>query len=233
MKGVNLRTAFRRQRDVKPALYGSAAGLDPERRLASPAKSSSLSERFLYQGQPKRREGRLVERLAAVVIADGETHVIKHHRLLRQRLVVVILSRANARMAQAAGNLVDIVRRGEGQMIEFTIERKIARSPAEVFAFVVDATKLATWQTNIVSAVPDGPMQLGTKIREVHRAPGGKQIATVVEVVEYEPERAFGLRVIEGLPVHGQMTFERSDAGTRFRFRVYSQPTGMLRLNRS
>ena len=115
-------------------------------------------------------------------------------------------------------------------MIDFVLERDIARPPGEVFAYVVDATKLASWQTNTISAVPDGPMGLGTKIREVHRAPGGKQIATVVEVVEYEPDRVFGMRIIEGLPVHGQITFEPSDTGTRFRFRVYSEPTGMMRL---
>ena len=38
------------------------------------------------------------------------------------------------------------------------------------------------------------------------------------------------MRIIEGLPVDGQITFEPIDTGTRFRFRVYSQPTGMLRL---
>ncbi len=115
-------------------------------------------------------------------------------------------------------------------MIDFVIERDIARPPGEVFAYVVDATKLASWQTNTISAVPDGPMGLGTKIREVHRAPGGKEIATVVEVVEYEPDRVFGMRIIEGVPVHGQITFEASDTGTRFRFRVYSQPRGMMRV---
>jgi uncharacterized protein YndB with AHSA1/START domain len=116
-------------------------------------------------------------------------------------------------------------------MIDFVIERDIVRPPAEVFAYVADASKLATWQTNTVSAVPDGPMALGTKIREVHRAPGGKRIATVVEVVEYEPDRAFGMRIIEGLPVHGQITCEPRDSdATRFRFRVYSQPTGVMRI---
>ena len=115
-------------------------------------------------------------------------------------------------------------------MIDFVIERDIARSAGEVFAYVADATKLASWQTNTVSAVPDGPIGLGTKIREVHRAPGGKQIATMVEVVEYEPDRVFGMRIIEGVPVHGRITFEPSDTGTRFRFRVCSQPTGMMRI---
>jgi uncharacterized protein YndB with AHSA1/START domain len=90
-------------------------------------------------------------------------------------------------------------------MIDFVIEREIARPPGDVFAYIVDPDRLATWQTNRISAVPDGPIGLGTKIREVHRAPGGKRIATVVEVVEYEPDRLFGMRIIKGLRVHGQI----------------------------
>jgi uncharacterized protein YndB with AHSA1/START domain len=116
------------------------------------------------------------------------------------------------------------------KMIDFVIERDIARSPGEVFAYVTDATKLASWQRNTISAVPDRPMGLGTKIREVHRAPAGKQIATVVEVVEYEPPHVFGMRITEGVPVHGRITFEPIDTGTRLRFRVYSEPTGIMRI---
>ena len=39
-------------------------------------------------------------------------------------------------------------------MIDFVIESEIGRSPPAVFAYVTNATKLATWQTNTVSAVP-------------------------------------------------------------------------------
>jgi len=115
-------------------------------------------------------------------------------------------------------------------MMSFVIEREIARPPSDVFAYMVDPSKLATWQKNTLSAVPDGPMGLGTKIHEVHRAPGGKQIKTLVEVVEYEPDRVFGMRITEGMPVHGQITLEASDTGTHFRFRVYSQLAGMMRI---
>jgi Polyketide cyclase / dehydrase and lipid transport len=83
-------------------------------------------------------------------------------------------------------------------MFDFTIETEIERTPAEVFAYVIDATKLATWQTNTVSAVPetDGPLRVGSRIREVHRAPGGKKIEELVEVDEYEPDRVLGVRNI-------------------------------------
>jgi uncharacterized protein YndB with AHSA1/START domain len=117
-------------------------------------------------------------------------------------------------------------------MIDFMIELEIARSPSEVFAYVTDPRKLATWQTNTVSAIaePDGPLRLGTRIREVHRGPRGKQVASLVEVCELEPDRLFSLRMIEGpLPVDGSISLEASEQGTRMRFAVHGEPRGPLR----
>jgi uncharacterized protein YndB with AHSA1/START domain len=117
-------------------------------------------------------------------------------------------------------------------MIDFTIETEIARSPAEVFAYVTDPSKLATWQTNTVSAVaePAGPLRLGSRIREVHRGPRGKELASLVEVCELEPDRIFSLRMIEGpLPIDGHISLEPSEQGTRMRFAVRGEPSGPLR----
>jgi uncharacterized protein YndB with AHSA1/START domain len=121
---------------------------------------------------------------------------------------------------------------GNPWIVDFTIETEIERTPADVFAYVTDPSKLDTWQTNTVSAVPepDGPIRLGSRIREVHRAPGGKNMASLVEVAEYEPDRVFGMRMIEGPPIPGQITLTPTERGTRFRFRVYGQPTGAMRL---
>jgi len=117
-------------------------------------------------------------------------------------------------------------------MFDFTIETEIARPPGEVFAFVTDPAKLGLWQTDKVSCVPepDGPLGLGSRMREVTRAPGGKKVVSLVEVVEYEPGRVFGMRMIEGPPVDGRVTFDPSERGTRFQFRVYGQPVGVMRL---
>jgi len=117
-------------------------------------------------------------------------------------------------------------------MLDFTIETEIERTPGEVFAYVTDPAKLATWQTNTVSAVPEtaGPLRVGSRIREVHRAPGGKKIHELVEVAAYEPDRVLGLRNVEGPPVQGRIMLEPTECGTHFRFRVYGQPTGATRL---
>ena len=117
-------------------------------------------------------------------------------------------------------------------MIQFTIDTEIERPVGEVFAFVTDPARLASWQTNTVSAVQedDGPLGLGTRLREVHRA-GGRDHESLVEVTEYEPDRAFALHVVEGaLPVDARMSFEPTERGTLMRFGAHGQATGALRL---
>jgi hypothetical protein len=75
---------------------------------------------------------------------------------------------------------------------------------------------------------------IGGLMREVHRAPGGKRLASLVEVTEYEPDRVFALRMLEGaLPIDARLTFEPTGAGTRVRFDAHGQPTGALRLAQS
>jgi uncharacterized protein YndB with AHSA1/START domain len=123
--------------------------------------------------------------------------------------------------------------RKEHQMIQFVIETDIARPPASVFEYVTDPGKLATWQTSTVSAVAEtpGPIGLGSRLREVHRAPGGKELASLVEVSEFERDRVFALHMLDGaLPLDGRLTFEPHDDGTRLRFAVLGEPSGMLRL---
>ena len=85
-------------------------------------------------------------------------------------------------------------------MIDFTVETQIARPVHDVFAYATDPEYLATWQTNTVSATreDDGPYGVGSRLREVHRAPGGKELESIVEVVEYAPDRVFALEVKEG-----------------------------------
>jgi len=117
-------------------------------------------------------------------------------------------------------------------MIDFTVETHIARRPHDVFAYATDPEKLPSWQTNTVSAtrVDEGPYGLGSRLREVHRAPGGKELESVVEVVEYAPDRVFALEVREGTPIHAQIRFDPADGGTRMSFRAHGSLSGPTRL---
>jgi uncharacterized protein YndB with AHSA1/START domain len=118
-------------------------------------------------------------------------------------------------------------------MIDFTIETEIGRPVGEVFAYVTDPAKLSSWQTNTVSAEieGEGSLGLGTRLREVHRGPRGKELPSLVEVTEFEPERRFALDVIEGpLPFGARIGFEPTAGGTQVTFNVRGQPSGPMRL---
>jgi uncharacterized protein YndB with AHSA1/START domain len=119
-------------------------------------------------------------------------------------------------------------------VIDFTIETHIARPVSDVFAYVTDPSRLSEWQTNTVSVVvePDGPVAVGSRLREVHRGPGGVRIASLVEVVELDTDRSFRLRMVEGRPlVHADISFlEATEDHMRLAFRVHGQPSGPTRL---
>src|SRR3954447_698822 len=86
-------------------------------------------------------------------------------------------------------------------MASTTVE--IARPPADVFAFVTDPTKLSAWQdAEEVQQLTDGPVQAGTRLREVHPLTGRRRVE-LTEVVECAPGRVFIPR-LEGPPVDGR-----------------------------
>jgi uncharacterized protein YndB with AHSA1/START domain len=117
-------------------------------------------------------------------------------------------------------------------VIDFTIQTDIDRPATDVFAYVADPSKLHTWQPNTVSAmvVGGGDVGLGSRVVEVRRGPGGKELSQVVEYWEYEPGRRLSLRVVDGpMPIDGRLTFEPRESRTRMSFNVYGNPGGPLR----
>jgi uncharacterized protein YndB with AHSA1/START domain len=111
----------------------------------------------------------------------------------------------------------------------FAIETRIDRPPAAVFAVVTDLNRLREWQPRVVQVeqLDGGPLRVGARLREV-RELRGKRLEQVVEVSAFEPERRFGLRVLEGpLPVDGDLSFEPDGSnGTRLRLVATGRPQG-------
>jgi uncharacterized protein YndB with AHSA1/START domain len=103
-------------------------------------------------------------------------------------------------------------------MLVFGHRVEIARSPDEVFAYVTDPAKLASWQdAEHVEQLTPGPVGPGTRFREVHVAMGRRR-EELTEVVVHEPGRRFDIRVVEGMPVDGRWDFEPVERGTRLTF---------------
>jgi hypothetical protein len=100
-----------------------------------------------------------------------------------------------------------------------TIERSIVidRPLAEVFEFVHDPAKDAAWQTTLVESEPEteGPMRVGTRLREVRRFLG-LRLELTRELTEYEPPTRSSFRTVSGLvPMTGAYVLEQADSATK------------------
>jgi uncharacterized protein YndB with AHSA1/START domain len=108
---------------------------------------------------------------------------------------------------------------------------EIARPPHDVFAFVADPTKLSAWQdADEVQQLTEGPVQAGTRFREVHKAMGRRRVE-LTEVVECDPGRLSHIRVVEGPPVDGRREFAPTpDGGTRVTLTPLAHLPGRARI---
>ena len=91
---------------------------------------------------------------------------------------------------------------------ELTIE--IARTPADVFAYLTDVSNLPAWQAGVRSAtLRDGRV-------EESRSLLGRELHTSLEVVEQEEPRVFTLRALSSpVPFTVRHELEPADDGTR------------------
>jgi carbon monoxide dehydrogenase subunit G len=100
------------------------------------------------------------------------------------------------------------------------IERSIVidRPVDDVWEFVHDITNDRLWQTTLVESeqLTDGPMGVGTRVREVRQFLGVK-IELAWEVTELEPRTTSAIKGVSGpIPLSGRYRLEPDDAGTRF-----------------
>jgi carbon monoxide dehydrogenase subunit G len=100
------------------------------------------------------------------------------------------------------------------------IERSIVigRPIEEVWEFVHDPEKDALWQTTLTESeeLTEGPMSVGTRVREVRRFLGVR-IETGWEVTEYEPTTKSAIRSTSGpIPFSGGYRLEPAGGGTSF-----------------
>lgn len=116
-------------------------------------------------------------------------------------------------------------------MITFRFAIEVARPVHDVFEYVTDPAKLREWQgTDNVEQVTAGPVELGTRLREV-RVVLGRRLESVTEVVAYEPDRRFEIRILSGpAPVEDRWAFEDAADGTRVVFSTEGSARGILRV---
>jgi uncharacterized protein YndB with AHSA1/START domain len=103
----------------------------------------------------------------------------------------------------------------------------IAKSPAEVFAYVTDPSHLPEWQASAISVKShDVPIHVGSRVVVTRRA-GPREMDMTVEVIELEPPTRWRLSGVDG-PVRGNVkgTIEPLDDGARSRVTINLELNG-------
>lgn len=103
--------------------------------------------------------------------------------------------------------------------MQLDVSEVIDRPPADVFRFsaVNHVQNHPRWDPDMeLEQLTEGPIGVGTVIRRRHTR-HGEPIEGTMEVVEYEPDRAFGVVIHDGpVEIHGRMGIEPSgESGTR------------------
>jgi uncharacterized membrane protein len=99
---------------------------------------------------------------------------------------------------------------------------EIDRRPEDVFAYLDDVTRHGEWQSQIVDVQrqDDGPLRVGSRVKETRRVPGGDRSMTY-EVTEHDPPRQSSFRVLDGpIRAEGTISIEPVDDGSRSRLTI-------------
>ena len=142
-----------------------------------------------------------------------------------------------ARTLVAAGaEFFGVVHEHDAKEDEMRIEHEIdiKRAPADVFAFLTDPEKLSAWQPRTVAVrrQRQGPLIVGERFEEVHKALG-RELLSTVEVAAYDAPRVFALRVVAGaLPLDGRWQLAQRPTGTRLHFIGQGNVRGLMRLTK-
>jgi carbon monoxide dehydrogenase subunit G len=117
-------------------------------------------------------------------------------------------------------------------MIKVKHSTVINRPLREVFAFVADPENNAKWQEGLVESRLEspGPVVPGAKITDV-RSFLRRRVESKLEVIAYEPNREFSLKVISGPLLFAiKQTFESVAGGTRIDIVAEGEPGGFFKL---
>jgi uncharacterized protein YndB with AHSA1/START domain len=102
-------------------------------------------------------------------------------------------------------------------MERLELSQRIDRSPAEVFRFIATdhVRNHPRWDPNMhLEQITPGPIGVGTRIRRRYRR-GETSVEGEMEIVEYEPDRAFAAVVRDGPnELRGRYTFEPEGEGS-------------------
>jgi len=109
---------------------------------------------------------------------------------------------------------------------------RIARPVSEVFAFFADPANEKKWRGDSVKEfTPQGPIAVGTRIRQVLTGPMGRATDADIEITGLDPGTRYAFQGVSG-PVRpsGEYTFRPVEEGTEVTFRLDAPLSGLKKV---
>jgi len=99
---------------------------------------------------------------------------------------------------------------------------RIGRPVTEVFAFFADPANEARWRgSHLKEFTAQGPIAVGTRIRQVVAGPMGRAVDADIEITALERDERYAFRGVAGpLRPVGEYTFRPVDDGTEVTFKL-------------
>lgn len=116
-------------------------------------------------------------------------------------------------------------------MFDLTESIDIARSPADVFAFLTDPARRSEWDRSVVSEtlVSPPPVAVGSRIRTRMRVMG-RELEFEWRVRAFDAPTTMAAESDSGtMPTRMSFDFSQAGDGCRVRASIEAEPTGMLR----
>lgn len=117
-------------------------------------------------------------------------------------------------------------------MSGFELNTFIARSPGEVFDFLINGENASKIIDSVVSMdkLTEGPVGVGTRYRET-RLMKGKEQQTELEIAAFEPGRKYAMKnVTEGITTTYHYHFHPDSGGTRVELICEIEGNGLKKL---
>ena len=116
-------------------------------------------------------------------------------------------------------------------MIHHEVTIHLDQPVEQVFAFLMDTSKLSTWQSNLIKSEPltEGPLRTGSRFREVRRI-NNKETEIQGEITALEPNKRLETKTATGPQAMVSYSLAPEQGGTRLSYKFSLVTSGLMRL---
>ena len=116
-------------------------------------------------------------------------------------------------------------------MIQHEVTIHLNKPVEQVFAFLMDTSKLTIWQSNLIKSeqLTEGPWRAGSRFREIRRI-NNKETEIQGEITALEPNKRFETKTATKPQAMVSYSLDPEQGGTRLKYKFILITSGLMRL---